>query len=144
MKSNVPNTAKRHNPNSEYKPWPTSIKFKDACPDARHIIELPYSCKISIIRAKTDLLTGLLQTCWTIKGHWASMVWSWAQEKLHTLLLQNMLHHKANANLHFKNSVVLSEGGLADYLLCLNRYQVPKLFAWKNGNERKAKSKARK
>jgi len=35
---------------------------------------------------------------------------------------------KANANLHFKNSLVLSERGLADYLLCLNRYLVPKLF----------------
>jgi hypothetical protein len=75
-----------------------------------------------------------------MKGHWASMVWSWAQEKQHILLLQNMLHHKTNATLHFKNSVVLGDRGLADYLLCLNMYQVPKLVSWKNGNERKAQS----
>jgi hypothetical protein len=69
------------------------------------------------------------------------MVWSWAQEKLQILLLQNMLHHKANAALHFENSVVLSDRGLADNLLCLKIYQVSKLFPWKNGNERKAHSK---
>jgi hypothetical protein len=39
--------------------------------------------------------------------------------KLHILLLQNMLHHKANATLHFKNSVMLSNRCLADYPLCL-------------------------
>jgi len=57
------------------------------------------------------------------------------------LLLQNMLHHKANVTLHFEKSVVLRDRGLADYLLCLNRYQASKLFPCKNGNERKTQSK---